>query len=257
MFRALAVVLGLTAFSVLTTDGQQPARGVSAKLPDGQMVTMPSLLNRQMPTIASGPSAVIGDVDVETVVSADGAVTHARVAKSPDPSGVLDRACVAALQQWRFEPARSGQAVNNRAVAALVLVRFSIAQRAANAAPVVTANLTTVDSSLPAQAWTHATGQAALQPGNGVKWPTVVREVQPSYTPAAMRAKIQGSVEMELIVGDDGTVAAAKIIKGLDPEFGLDKAALLAARYWVFTPGTRDGAAVPIRVGLVLEFKLN
>jgi len=72
-----------------------------------------------------------------------------------------------------------------------------------------------------------------------------------------MRAKIMGSVEMEVIVGPDGTVVAAQITKGLDAEHGLDTAALVAARYWLFNPGTRDGTPVPTRVGLILEFRLH
>lgn len=72
-----------------------------------------------------------------------------------------------------------------------------------------------------------------------------------------MRGKIVGQVEMELIVAPDGTVGAAQITKSLDAEYGLDNAALVAARYWLFNPGTREGAPVPTKVALVLEFRLN
>jgi protein TonB len=90
-----------------------------------------------------------------------------------------------------------------------------------------------------------------------VQWPSIIREVKPGYTSAAMRAKIVGQVEMEVVVGTDGTVVAARITKGLDAEYGLDNAALMAARYWLFKPGTREGVPVPLKVGLVLEFRLR
>ena len=257
MLKAFGVVVGLTVLSVLSSDGQQSlAKPASARLPDGQLVSMPSITSRVMPTLASGPSTITGNVDVETLVSATGTVAQMRVAKSPDPSGALDRSCLEALQQWRFESAMS----NGRPLASLVLVRFSVAQPAGVPTPAVNATLTALEYSPPPQACTPPAGQSsAAAPGsaNNVKWPSILREIQPSYTPAAMRAKIVGSVEMELTVGADGTVVAAQLTKGLDAEHGLDNAALTAARYWLFNPGTKDGAPVPTRVGLVLEFRLH
>jgi TonB family protein len=249
--------VGLTVLSVQTSDGQQSlSKPPSARLPDGFSVTMPSIASRVMPTLTAAPAAITGDVDVETVVSATGTVAHTRVAKSADPSGALDRSCVDALRQWRFGPAMN----NGRPMASLVLVRFSVAQPAGNPSPVVDATLRTVEYSRPPEVWTPPAGQASpVAPAlsSGVKWPSILREIQPSYTPAAMRAKVQGAVEIDLTVGADGTVVAARITKGLDAEHGLDTAALTAARYWLFSPGTKDGVPVPTRVGLVLEFRLH
>lgn len=251
MLKALAVVVGLTALSALTPIGQQPSQSSSPSLPDGQMMTMPSITSRVMPTLTT---AITGDVDIETVVGATGVVAHTRVAKSADPSGALDRSCVDALKQWRFGPAMKA----GRPSASLVLVRFSVAQPAGAAAPVVNAAVTTVEYSPPPQVWTPLGGQTSpVKPGSGVQWPSIIREVKPSYTPAGMRANIAGQVEMEVIVGPDGTVVAAQITKGLDADNGLDNSALIAARYWLFNPGTRDGVPVPTKVGLVLEFRLR
>ena len=140
MLKAFIVVVGLTALSVLTTDGQQPpgTQVPGARLPDGQMMTMPSISSRVMPTLTALTAATAGSVDIETVVSATGSVAHARVAKSSDPSGALDRSCVDALQQWRFTPAAS----NGQPLASLVLVRFSVAQPAGVPTPVVDAIVT-------------------------------------------------------------------------------------------------------------------
>lgn len=79
--------------------------------------------------------------------------------------------------------------------------------------------------------------------------------MRPRYTPEAMRAKLQGVVKMELVVLPDGTVGAARVIQSL--EAGLDRAALVAARYWYFNPPKVDGVPVAATVFMDLEFRLR
>jgi protein TonB len=91
----------------------------------------------------------------------------------------------------------------------------------------------------------------------GVTWPTAIWQVKPKYTPDAMRAKLQGSVELEVVVMPDGTVGKVRILQSLDRETGLDEAAIAAARQWVFTPGKFNHEAVPVRVKMSLDFRLH
>lgn len=100
-------------------------------------------------------------------------------------------------------------------------------------------------------------GGGAYRPGNGVSPPRLLREVKPQYTAEAMRAKIQGTVWLEVVVQPDGTVGDIRITKSLDPVFGLDQQAMDAARQWRFSPGTRFGEPVPVLVGLELYFNLR
>ena len=100
-------------------------------------------------------------------------------------------------------------------------------------------------------------GGGAYAPGNGVSWPSVLKEVKPKYTPDAMRAKLQGAVELEIVVKEDGTVGDVRVTKSLDRASGLDDAAIAAAKQWLFSPGVKDGKPVATRVGLVLEFRLH
>jgi TonB family protein len=93
--------------------------------------------------------------------------------------------------------------------------------------------------------------------GNGVTLPQVVREVKPKYTPAAMQAKIQGSVWLECVVGRDGKVTDIEVTKSLDTEYGLDDEAVAAARQWEFRPGQKDGKPVAVRITLELTFTLK
>lgn len=87
--------------------------------------------------------------------------------------------------------------------------------------------------------------------------PRVLHEVHPNYTSDAMRAKVQGSVTLELLVRADGTVGEVRILKSLDPTFGLDQEAIKAAKLWRFAPGTKDGRAVDMTTTIELTFTLQ
>ena len=100
-------------------------------------------------------------------------------------------------------------------------------------------------------------GGGAYHPGAGIDLPQVIREVKPQYTAEAMRAKIQGIVLLEAVVQTDGTVGDVRVVKSLDPVFGLDQEALKAARQWRFVPGRRQGQPVPVLVSIELTFTLR
>jgi len=87
--------------------------------------------------------------------------------------------------------------------------------------------------------------------------PTSVHMQMPRYTPDAMRQKLQGVVELDIIIGTDGTVTKARVKVSLDKIYGLDQSALETAKQWTFTPGTLKGEAVPVHTVLKLEFRLH
>jgi len=94
-------------------------------------------------------------------------------------------------------------------------------------------------------------------PGNKVSMPRLVREVKPLYTADAMRARIQGAVWLECVVQADGTVGRVRVVRSLDPMFGLDREAIDAARRWRFLPATRLGEPVDVLVTIELQFTLR
>lgn len=100
-------------------------------------------------------------------------------------------------------------------------------------------------------------GGGAMRPGSGVVNPTILRDVQPKYTPDAMRAKIQGMVELEAVVGTNGVITEIRVIKSLDRAFGLDEEAIRTARQWLFRPGRFQGQAVQVVVVIQMEFRLH
>ena len=85
----------------------------------------------------------------------------------------------------------------------------------------------------------------------------MLREVKPNYTAAAMRAKVQGVVLLECVVGPDGSIGQVNIVKSLDKVFGLDDEAVKAAKQWRFDPGRRFGEPVAVYVTLELAFTLR
>jgi protein TonB len=94
-------------------------------------------------------------------------------------------------------------------------------------------------------------------PGKTVTYPRALREVHAQYTSEAMKAGIQGEVFLECVVRPDGTVGDVRIARSLDPTFGLDEAAVKAAKQWKFQPGMRDGVAVPVLVTIEMTFTLG
>ena len=112
-------------------------------------------------------------------------------------------------------------------------------------------------------------GGGAFEPGSGITNPVLIREVKPNYTGDAMRAKLQGVVEMTAIVLPDGSIdpSRIRITRSLDSTFGLDQQAILAVKQWRFRPGTcarREGCSgtpfgqpVPVIVSVELTFTLR
>lgn len=91
----------------------------------------------------------------------------------------------------------------------------------------------------------------------GIVPPIVTRQSHPKYTADAMRAKIQGQVELKVVVENDGTIGDVKVTKSLDTEYGLDLQAEQAIREWRFIPGTLNGNPVATSVVIILEFRLH
>jgi len=76
----------------------------------------------------------------------------------------------------------------------------------------------------------------------------------PQYTKDALQRRIQGTVVLSAVVAPNGVAYDITVIKSLDPSFGLDQAAVKTLRQTRFTPGTRDGRPVPVRVVVEYSF---
>lgn len=100
-------------------------------------------------------------------------------------------------------------------------------------------------------------GGGLARPGAGLDVPVLVREREPAYTAEALRARIQGQVELQAVVLEDGTVGDVVIVKSLDRAYGLDLEAIRAARQWRFLPARQNGRPVRMAVRMFLDFRIN
>jgi TonB family protein len=94
------------------------------------------------------------------------------------------------------------------------------------------------------------------RPGKSVKepitLPRIYRLPRPGYTLEALRYKVEGSVRLEVLFSSDGAVKHAIVARGLG--FGLDEAALNAARGIEFKPGEVGGKPVSMWMGVSILF---
>ena len=90
--------------------------------------------------------------------------------------------------------------------------------------------------------------------GSLIKTPVKVRHVPPVYPVIAQQARVEGIVIIEAIVGVDGRVTDARVLRSKPL---LDEAALAAVRQWEFTPTTLNGVPVPVIMTVTVNFMLH
>jgi periplasmic protein TonB len=84
-----------------------------------------------------------------------------------------------------------------------------------------------------------------------VAWPAACQYCpEPSYTEEARKAKLQGTVLLQVLVGADGLAKRVRIQKGLG--MGVDEKAVETVRGWHFAPA-RDAARKPVAVWVTIE----
>lgn len=104
---------------------------------------------------------------------------------------------------------------------------------------------------------TVAAGCQGAQPvrvGGNIAVPMKLRDVKPAYPDVAMAQKIEGVVIVQALIGCDGKVADATILRGV-PE--LTDAALGAVRQWEYRPTLLNGAPVPVLMTVTVTFALR
>ena len=93
-----------------------------------------------------------------------------------------------------------------------------------------------------------------LPVGGRIKEPTKVRHVPPVYPTMAQQAHVEGIVIIEAIIGVDGRVKEARVLRSKPL---LDQAALDAVKQWVFTPTMLNGVPVPVIMTVTVNFMLK
>jgi protein TonB len=84
--------------------------------------------------------------------------------------------------------------------------------------------------------------------------PRLVHQTRPVYPEDAFTQKVQGLVEVEMLIGERGEVAHAEIRRSIPP---LDAAALETVREWKFTPATKGGRPVATTAVAPVTFRIH
>lgn len=80
----------------------------------------------------------------------------------------------------------------------------------------------------------------------------VASRVQPEYSAIARQLKLEGAVELEAVVSEQGSVEDVRVVSG-NPV--LTKAAVEAVKKWKFTPAMESGKPVKELAPITVEFK--
>ena len=96
--------------------------------------------------------------------------------------------------------------------------------------------------------------QKPVRVGGDIKEPKKIKDVKPVYPEEAQRAGVQGIVILEVVIGTDGSVEEAKVLR---PVALLDKAALDAVIQWRYTPTLLNGEAVSVIMTVTVTFTLT
>jgi TonB family protein len=102
--------------------------------------------------------------------------------------------------------------------------------------------------------WGGGVGGGAYRIGGGVSAPIPIYQPDPEYSEEARKAKYQGTVILWMVIGSDGRVHEAKVVRSLG--LGLDEKALEAVKTWKFEPAKKDGQAVSVQLNVEVNFRL-
>jgi protein TonB len=190
-----------------------------------------------------------GQLRVEIVIDAKGSVKAARIAQPLGGSHEYDAETLKAVKDWKFVPARK----DDTPVPMLATVVVDVRTR-----PLV--KLGDNEIGLGARVFVEGAGDEFLTGTSttddaGVTAPKRVKGVAPNYPVSAMQSGQGGEVLIEAVILPDGTVGRARVVRPADIQ--LDKAALAAARQWVYEPPTKNGQPISLVTIVVMRFNMR
>jgi TonB family protein len=89
--------------------------------------------------------------------------------------------------------------------------------------------------------------------GGNIRPPTRTQFAEPVYPPTARAAQVQGVVILEVVIGADGAVSNARVLRSIPL---LDQAALDAVRQWRYEPTLLNGVPTPVIMTATVNFTL-
>ena len=98
-----------------------------------------------------------------------------------------------------------------------------------------------------------ATLPRTVKVSQGVSQGLLLKRVQPVYPQQALQMRIQGAVELEASISQDGSITGIKVLNGQPV---LAHAAVNAVRQWKYQPYVLNGEPVAIQTQITVNFKL-
>jgi len=93
--------------------------------------------------------------------------------------------------------------------------------------------------------------QGVVRIGGDIRTPLKLRDIPPIYPSAALAARVQGVVILEIDVDTTGKVVQANLLRSIPL---LNQAAIDAVLQWRYEPTIVNGVAVPIRMTVTVNF---
>ena len=87
--------------------------------------------------------------------------------------------------------------------------------------------------------------------------PKLVKTVDPIYPQTAQRVGRGGQITVNALIDEKGNVIDTGILKGIQDDKGLGRAAEVAVRKWKFQPARKNGVAVKVWKSFVIAFKAD
>jgi protein TonB len=86
--------------------------------------------------------------------------------------------------------------------------------------------------------------------------PSAMARFQPDYPSELVRAELEGTATVRVLIGTDGRVKTVELVSATQPGF-FDATKRQALRYWKFRPATKDGIATESWRTMTVRFTLR
>jgi periplasmic protein TonB len=198
-------------------------------------------------------SKISSDSDTETGTSTENASTHPSKGSTGTTSSKPSASVPAASKASEAKPAESPIVIKNGAAQPTAKPPAVADEPAPSMTGIAPADSDGALPNLGAQSQAPAPVLQTLNVSQGVSRGLLVKQPQPVYPPAAMRMRIEGTVELSATISKDGNISAVKILSG-DPQ--LAHAAVDAVKQWKYKPYLLNGEPVEIQTQVTINFKL-
>ncbi len=94
-----------------------------------------------------------------------------------------------------------------------------------------------------------------IRVGGMVQFMKLIQKVTPEYPPVAQAAGIEGTVDLQAVIGKDGSVLNVHALSG--PDHDLVQAAIDAVRQWRYSPTLLNGEPVEVSTQISVQFALQ